>query len=187
MSGPIEKFRKLYGAGPAHLLGIVASFAVITLAVSGWFEEPAVSLEYILIWFFAAILAHDMFLLPVYTLLDRLGTIHLPGRFAARRAGTSDHHFAWVYVRVPVLLSGLLLLVFGPEILGLGDHTFNVASGEHQHVYLTRYLWIVLALFVLSGLAYLLWGRSSKSGESAVSPDPLGSESRSAASPDPQV
>ena len=46
----------------------------------------------------------------------------------------------WVYVRVPALLSGLLFLVFFPEILGLGDQTFHTASGLHQDVYLARWL-----------------------------------------------
>ncbi len=59
-----------------------------------------------------------------------------------------------VYVRIPVLLSGLIFIVFFPEILGLGDSTFHAASGLHQHVYLTRYLFTAGTIFALSALAY---------------------------------
>ncbi len=60
----------------------------------------------------------------------------------------------WVYVRVPAALSGLLFLVFFPEILKLGDSTFSTASGLHQNVFLARYLLTCGALFALSGVAY---------------------------------
>jgi len=155
VSRALGSFRARYGASPLHALLGLASFALIGIAVSGWFDEPTVSLKYILIWFAGAILAHDMLLLPLYSAVDRLATIRR-SRPAVAGAPAPQRPPAWVFVRVPLLLSGLLLLVFGPEILELGssDSTFHRASGEHQHVYLTRYLWIVAALFVLSALAY---------------------------------
>jgi len=166
MRSPLKRFRALYGASPLHLLGALASFAIIAVAVSGWFAEPAVSLKYILIWFAGAIVAHDLLLLPAYSALDRLTTIRR--RRPAPAAPPSDAEPAGdvnapagaasvaghVYLRVPVILSGMLLLVFGPEILNLGDSTYHVASGQHQHVYLARYLVIVAVLFGLSALAY---------------------------------
>ena len=75
MRSPLKRFRALYGASPLHLLGALASFAIIAVAVSGWFAEPAVSLKYILIWFAGAIVAHDLLLLPAYSALDRLTAI----------------------------------------------------------------------------------------------------------------
>lgn len=146
--------RERYGAGPLHLLSAAASFAVVGVAVAGWFDEPFVSLKYILIWFGGAIVAHDMVLWPLYSGLDRLlaGT----ARAAGGSHGAPTRTPARVYVRVPALLSGLLLLVFGPEILEEGDATFHVASGLHQHVYLGRYLALVAILFGFSALAYLL-------------------------------
>lgn len=149
MRSGLERFRALYGASPWHLLGALASFAIIAVAVSGWFAEPAVSLKYILIWFAGAIVAHDLLLLPAYSALDRITTIH-----RRRRAPAATRVPGHVYLRVPAILSGMLLLVFGPEILSLGEHTYHVASGQHQHVYLARYLVIVAVLFALSALAY---------------------------------
>jgi hypothetical protein len=134
------RFRRLYGASPWHLIGALASFAVIALAIQGWFREPVYDLRYILIWFAAAAVAHDLIFLPVYATLDR---------FASRLPG-------WVYLRVPTMLSGLLLLVFGAEIFRRGNATFFAASGSHQNVYLGRYLVIVAVMFALSGAVFLI-------------------------------
>lgn len=148
-----RSFRGLYGAGPLHLLGALASLAVVAVAVSGWFEEPVVSLKYILIWFVGAVLAHDLLLLPLYSTLDRLARIRLPrGETDGKRPDGRVQ--GWVYLRVPILLSGLILLVFGAEIFKRGEATFHVASGQSQSVYLHRYLIVVAVLFGLSGLAY---------------------------------
>jgi hypothetical protein len=158
-----QSFKRAYGASPLHLLGALACFAVIAAAVSGWLEEPWVSLRYILIWFVGAILAHDLLLLPVYTVLDRIMAIRLHRR-AGLGGAPGGHVHGWVYLRVPILLSGLILLVFGAEILNLGDSTFHVASGEHQHVYLARYLVTVAVLFTVSGLAYALTRIRARAG-----------------------
>jgi hypothetical protein len=167
MRSPLKRFRALYGASPLHLLGALASFAIVAVAVSGWFAEPAVSLKYILIWFAGAIVAHDLLLLPAYSALDHIATTRRRRTApAAARPGDAEPSTGMdaraaatrvpghVYLRVPVILSGMLLLVFGPEILSLGEHTYHVASGQRQHVYLARYLVIVAVLFALSALAY---------------------------------
>ncbi len=148
-------FRSHYGEGPLHLIGAVVSFAIVGAAVAGWFDEPVVSLKYILIWFVAAAVAHDLVLLPFYSALDRLTATRQARHPAASGAPAPARPGARVYVRVPVILSGLLLLVFAPEILRLGNATYHVASGQDQNVYLARYLVIVAALFTLSGLAYV--------------------------------
>jgi hypothetical protein len=164
MSRTIRIFRRHYGASPLHLLGLLASLAVAGLAMAGWFDKPLPSVERVLIWFAAAIVAHDLVLLPLYSLVDRLGLrLTRPrgeaaadppdlGRLSAERVRAPG----WVYIRVPLLLSGLLLLVFVPEILRLGNSTFKVASGQSQHVYLLRYLLACVALFACSALAYVL-------------------------------
>jgi len=164
MRGRAQDFRRLYGAGPLHLIGALASFAVIGLAVFGWFEEPWESLKYILIWFLGAVLAHDMVLLPLYSVLDRLARMRLPGHSPAPRRTRPG---GWVYVRVPLILSGLILLVFGAEIFEEGDATFFTASGQHQHVYLGRYLLIVACMFGVSLLAFLLSRLRARAGTRA--------------------
>jgi len=148
-------FRAHYGESPLHLLGALASFAIVGAGVAGWFNEPVVSLKYILIWFAGAAVAHDLLLLPIYSALDRLAAMRRRRHPGAGDRAVPPRPGGHVYVRVPVMLSGLLLLVFAPEILRLGNATYHVASGQHQNVYLVRYLLIVAALFTLSALAYL--------------------------------
>jgi hypothetical protein len=148
----LARFRSLYGADPLHLLALVASLLIAGAAIAGWFASfPGSIAVKIVAWFIGAIVAHDLALLPLYSLLDRVA-------FGPRRVDRSRrpprHASDISYVRVPALLSGLLFLVFFPEILRLGDHAFFVASGLHQRAFLVRYLLICAAIFGLSGLAY---------------------------------
>ncbi len=143
------RFRRLYGTSPLHLLALIASMLVAGAAVAGWFESfPGPTVVQVLAWFVGAIVAHDLVLLPLYSLLDRIAFER------GRPRATADRRAAIAYVRVPTLLSALLLLVFFPEILRLGDRSFFVASGLHQRVFLARYLLTCGGLFALSGLAY---------------------------------
>ena len=62
------------------------------------------------------------------------------------------------YVRVPALISGLLLLVFLPAIANKGEPSFNRVSGLTYDGYFARWLLITAALFAISGAAYLVRG-----------------------------
>jgi hypothetical protein len=138
----VSRLRARYGAGPAHLLVLVASFAIAGAAVVGWVQRPR-DLEGVLIWFAAAVALHDFVLLPLYSLLDRITIAHLPVRSAA-------------YVRVPAIISGLLMLVLFPTILGFGAHRAQAASGIAEHGYFLRWLLLTAALFLASAIAYAL-------------------------------
>lgn len=151
MSAP-GRVRRVYGRGPAHLLGLLASFAVAIIAVLGWFDSPHSAVS-VLEWFAAAILAHDLLLLPAYTLLDRLA---FSGRAPRRRWGASALHVvnATPYLRIPTMLSLLLGAVFFPVILGLGARAEFTASGIAEHGYLARWLALCGAMYGVSALAY---------------------------------
>ena len=41
-----KSFRARYGAGPLHLLALLASFAIAGAAVLGWFQRAYVSVSY---------------------------------------------------------------------------------------------------------------------------------------------
>jgi hypothetical protein len=148
----LARFRSLYGADPLHLVALAASVLIAGAAIAGWFDSfPGNTAVKVVAWFLGAIVAHDLVLLPLYSLLDRIAFGPRQVDPAPRpRQRASDV----AYVRIPALLSGLLFLVFFPEILRLGDRDFFVASGLHQRVFLVRYLLICAALFALSGLAY---------------------------------
>jgi len=100
----------------------------------------------------SAMLAHDLLLFPLYALLDRSvgGLLH-----RRRRPATGSVNF----VRVPVLLSGLLLLVFAPIIFQRSEVAYGVASGLDQNPYLARWLVISGVLFLASAVLYAVRGR----------------------------
>jgi ABC-type glycerol-3-phosphate transport system permease component len=100
------------------------------------------------IWFAGAAVVHDLVLLPAYSLLDRL-TGHRRTR-RLRRGPLVN------YVRVPALISGLLLLLYFPLILGLSADNYFAATGHHLHGYLGHWLAITGVLFAASALLYMI-------------------------------
>jgi Na+/melibiose symporter-like transporter len=145
----MSRLRARYGGGPAHLLATLASFAIAGAAIFGWTQRPR-DLTNVLIWFVAAIVLHDLVLLPLYSLLDRITLGRLPLRVAA-------------YARVPALVSALVLAAVFPTVLGFGAHQEHNASGIVEHGYLARYLLLTGGLFALSGLAFAVSVRRERS------------------------
>src|SRR3712207_5468056 len=93
--GVTGRGRRVYGASPAHLL---AHLAALPLAAWALLQlAGAANAGRIFAWLAAGVIVHDLLLLPLYAALDRAG------RRAAGRAIN--------FVRVPALLSGLLLIV----------------------------------------------------------------------------
>ena len=143
----MARFRRIYGSSPLHLLVLVAMLAVAAAATVGWFAR-GMDVGAVLAWFAAAIVAHDLVVLPLYSVLDRIAFGRLrPGRVAVA---------ATPYLRIPALLSGLLLLVFFPDIFDLGDVTFHTATGMHKHGYLYAWLITTGALFAISAVTYAI-------------------------------
>jgi len=148
--------RRLYGAGLGHLLVTLACLALAAYAGSFLLGEPAVLT--MLIWFAGAVVAHDLVLYPLYTLADRaLSRLPVPVR---------NH------IRIPALGAGLTLLMFLPGIIRQGEDTHLAATSLDQQPYLGRWLWLMLAMFVASGLIYAIrlsavkLGRPTKSRSS---------------------
>jgi hypothetical protein len=134
-----------YGASPFHLLAHLIALPLVAFALLQIAERGDAAR--ILIWLALSAVVHDVVLLPFYGLLDRLGT---------RAAGRAVN-----FVRVPALLSGLLLLVFFPAISGKGEGAFHGVSGLDYDGYLARWLLISAALFAISGAVYLVRGSRS--------------------------
>jgi len=149
----MKLLRQRYGGGPGQLLATIACFAIAGAAVVGWSQRHK-DFEAVLIWFAAAIVLHDLVLLPLYSLLDRVTVARLPAQAAA-------------YVRVPALICGLVLLAVFPTVLGFGAHTAQHASGVTEHGYLARWLALTGVVFLISGLAYVISGRRSESASVA--------------------
>jgi hypothetical protein len=140
----MSRFRRLYGESPLHLLALAASLALAGLAFVHFFDRSAETAA-VLAWLFGAIVFHDLVLLPVYSLLDRL---------AARAHRRRLPRVGYAYLRVPALLSGLLLLVFLPRIFGLGEADYHRASGLTSGGYLERWLIATAVLFAVSAVVH---------------------------------
>ncbi|MFJ9815813.1 hypothetical protein ACIRU3_11145 [Streptomyces sp. NPDC101151] len=134
--------RRLPVGSPFQLLLLACSFALagyagVRLLADDW--------SGVALWIVGAALLHDLVLLPLYAVADRAVVHGLDA--GGRRAWTP-------YVRVPAVLSGLLLLVWFPLILGLVDRRYRMATGLNPDVYLGRWLLITAVLF--GGSALLL-------------------------------
>lgn len=145
----MRRFRALYGSGPLHLLAVLASLAISGYAVSLLAQYE--SRWQMLLWFAGAVLLHDLVVYPLYTGLDRLAR-------GQRPAGAVN------YVRVPVLLSGILLAMFAPLILTLSPDTYEAATGLEPPAYLQRWLAISAVLFLGAALLYAVRARRSGDG-----------------------
>jgi len=97
-----QSFRRAYGAGPLHLLALIASLLIAGAAVAGWFDSAGSTVHLILIWFVGAIIGHDLVLLPLYSLLDRVAFGALSGRARAGAAGPPPERSAcWDWFSFP--------------------------------------------------------------------------------------
>jgi hypothetical protein len=139
---PGGPFRRLYGASPWHLVALLGCFALTAYSVSRLLGELPVLLR-IAIWFVGAALVWDLVLGPALALADRLL------RPLARLRVPALNH-----VRVPALVSLLLLVVWLPVILQRSEGVFRVKAGLTQDPYLGRWLAITAVLFAASGLLY---------------------------------
>ena len=142
----MSRFRARYGASPLHALAHLAAFALAGFALLQLVDVRAAG--NVLVWFVAAVVLHDFVLLPFYSALDRAAQA-VGGRVPAVN-----------YLRVPVGLSALLLLVFFPLILSRSTGKLEQVSGAPAADYLAR--WLLIAGVLCAGSAVLYLARSRK-------------------------
>lgn len=152
MSKLFARVKRFYGTNPLHLLALIACFALAAYAATQTVTTTA-KWPAILIWFLAAIIAHDLVLFPLYALADR----SLSGALRAirRRARPTESRLpALNYLRVPLLGTGLLLLLFFPGIIEQGTNSYHRATGLTQQPFLDRWLLLTAAMFGVSAIVY---------------------------------
>lgn len=137
------------GLAPAllQLLLHAAAFAVAFYALAQIFRGGS-AVNFIL-WFAGAALLHDLVLLPLYSLLDWVARV--PRRHRSVREIALINH-----IRTPALISGVLLLVYFPTILGLTDANYLAATGHHPAGYARNWFEITGVLFAASALLYAI-------------------------------
>ena len=76
MHSAFARFRAVYGSHPLHLLTLIAGFAlfgyVLATVKPATLWNPNTWWQSIVVWFAAAIIAHDLVLFPVYAFVDRI-------------------------------------------------------------------------------------------------------------------
>ena len=141
----MRRLLRWYGASPLHLLALAACFALAGYAATQLVRSRP---ESVAIWFVGAVIGHDLLLMPLYSIADRSVMTAIRHRAPALPATP------WInYLRVPAVVSGLLLLLWFPLILRL--HTqYKASTTLSPDPFLWHWLAVTGALFLLSATAY---------------------------------
>lgn len=147
----MARFRGVYGAGPIHLIAALVSFVIAAYALSRALANTG-NPDRIVLWLGGSIVAHDLILFPLYAVLGALaaGLLLRRGQGSRLRIAVLNH------LRFPVLMSGLLLLVWYPVVAGPAERGFMRTIGLSKEVYLGRWLLLTAALFVGSAVIFAL-------------------------------
>ena len=127
-----------------QLLALLASFAVAGYAGIRLLAGNPLGVG---AWFVGSAVVHDLVLFPLYAGLDAALVMLLRRRPALATVGG----VRWLnYLRVPAVVSGVLLLVWSPLILGLPT-VIQDASGLPPPPLLRHWLGVSALLFAVSG------------------------------------
>ncbi len=151
----MRRFLRWYGGSPLHLLTMLGCFALAGYAAAKLLPRNVIGIP---VWLAGGAIAHDLILMPLYTLADRSATAVLRHRLPGRPA------MPWInYLRVPAALSGMLLLIWFPLILRLPVR-FPATTTLSLDPYLWHWLAVTGALFLLSAAALALRLRTVRRG-----------------------
>jgi hypothetical protein len=143
-----SRFRRRYGAGPLHLISLLSCFALAGYAASQIADLPEATR--LGVWFLGAVVAHDLLLWPLYAVADRLGV-------EVSRRTPRHRRVDWVnYVRVPAVISGVLLIISFPLVFNWSGRAYQSATGLSPSPYTARWIAVTATLFGLSAMAYVL-------------------------------
>ncbi len=141
-------FRRVYGSSPLHLLAHLGVFFI-----AGWAISQILGAGFAInwvAWFLGAALLHDLVLLPLYSAFDRGLQIGVGRTGGGARIDPSPLN----YLRVPLVVSGILLLVYFPLILGYASKNYRHDTGHALAGYTRNWLLICAGLFLVSALLY---------------------------------
>jgi hypothetical protein len=146
----VKRFRRLYGAGPVHLAAMTGCTAVAAYALLKVLQESGT--KGILFWFAVSVVGWDFIAWPLCAVVDRLAV-----RAYQRHQGRRPAAVPWInYIRVPTVISVVLLLLFFPLIFRLNNPYYQALTGFNENIYIVNWLVVTGALFAGSTLAYLV-------------------------------
>ncbi len=133
-----------------QLLALLASFVVAGYAGIRLLTGSVVGTG---VWFVGSAVVHDLVIFPLYAGIDAALVLLLRRRpELATVAGVR-----WLnYLRVPAVVSGLLLLVWSPLILRVSNGAYHAASGLSAQPFLPRWLAITAVLFAISAVTLVV-------------------------------
>ncbi len=152
----LQAVTRHYGAGPLHVLALLASFALAGYVVS---RVAGVAHHWqMLLWFAGALVVNDLVLFPLYSLADR------SLRHTSRSHPDTLPRVPWInHFRAPAVISGSLLLISFPMVFRLDPTDYHGATNLAPDPYLARWLLITAGLFAASALLYAVrLGRASR-------------------------
>ena len=128
----------------AQLLALLASFVVAGYAALRLLAGNPTGVG---AWFVGSAIGHDVVLFPLYAGVDAALVLLL-----RRRPEWAVVAGVWWlnYLRVPAVISGLLLLVWSPLILRVPETAYHAASGLSTQPFLPRWLAVTAVLFAMS-------------------------------------
>ena len=154
---------------PAWLRSRLSGYAILELF------HRARPLE-IIEWLLAAIVIHDLVLLPTYSLL---GGLAAPRAWRRRYPGASPASTALNHLRIAVFFVVLPLFIWAPLIFGLAKRRYRLDTGLTTDVYLGRWLLYSGVVCVGSALLYVVRVRRACRPRRARSATAAGSSERS--------
>ncbi len=142
-----------YGESPSHLVAVLVGGAISAYAVT---RVPSIDvLIAIGLWFGGMLLVHDLVLFPLYAAVDNVAA--WVRSLMARPVLVSRVN----YVRVPAVLSSLLLLAWFPLVLRLSP-TYERDAARSDDAFLRNWLIVTATLFVGSAVLYAKRLRSAR-------------------------
>ncbi len=149
----MKSLSRAYGAHPLHLLALLGCFALTGYVAVHMVNAPL--LPRMVIWFLAAVVAHDLILFPLYALADR--SLHS----LLKLVPSAPHKGVPVvptvnYLRIPALGVAFTFVLFLPGIIQEGGPTYLAATGQTQAPYLGRWLLLAAAMFLVSAIVYAI-------------------------------
>lgn len=165
---------RVYGRGPLHLVGHATVIAITAYVLSIMFQARfAPQPLNLVLWLLGAAVLHDVLFLPLYGVANALlargvGAADDTSLRALALGPSADEHARQGsptrdgrravpvvnHVRVPMVISATLFLVFLPRILDRQPQNFVNALGHAPPDYLGRWLAVSAALVVGSALLY---------------------------------
>ena len=161
----IRHFKKAYGGSPLHLLGHLTLVVIAAVVLWQMFGAKVAPQPWNLVfWLAGGLVLHDFVFLPLYSVFNRAIQVPLMTKFGTLRVQPLN------YLRVPFVLSAVLMIVFFPRILDRQPQNFENALGHPPPDYFIRWVWVTVALFAVAALLYAVAWLRSRPRSSAAAP-----------------